>query len=125
MKKRHGNLRVIPNNMERYLAVSIGQVQFLDSFQFTMKSLDDLVATMSDEDFVFMRQLFPTDDLFDVMKRKCSFPYVFFDSISKLYYDEFPSRTTFFNKLENKECSDNSCGTLLNVSRLDSITISI
>ena len=48
VKKRHRNIRVIPNNMERYLAIGIGQVQFLDSFQFTMKSLDDLVATMSD-----------------------------------------------------------------------------
>ena len=51
-KERHGNIRVIPNNTERYMAFSIGQVQFLDSFQFTMKSLDNLVATLNKDDFV-------------------------------------------------------------------------
>ena len=63
-----------------------------------------MVATMSDEDYVFTRQMFPTHDLFDLMKRKGIFPHDFFESMSKLYYDEFPSRTTFYNKLE-KECS--------------------
>ena len=109
LKNRHGRVRVIPNNMERYLAISVGRVQFLDSLQFTMQSLNDLIATMDDEDFIFTKQMFPTDEQFHLMKRKGVFPYDFFDSISKLDDDdgctEFPSRKAFFNKLEDKECS--------------------
>ena len=55
VKERHGDVRIIPNNMERYLAFSIGRVQFLDSLQFTMKSLDSLVGTLNDDDFVYTR----------------------------------------------------------------------
>ena len=45
VKEPHGKVRVMPNKMERYLVVSIGRVQFLDSFQFTMKSVAELVTT--------------------------------------------------------------------------------
>ena len=31
LKKRHGKVRIIPTNMERYLSRSVGRVQFLDS----------------------------------------------------------------------------------------------
>ena len=105
VKERHGKVRVIPNNIEKYMAISIGRVQFLDSLQFTMKSLDDLVTTMDDADFVYTRENFPADDMFHLMKKKGIFPYDLFDDISKLKCSKFPLREAFFNKLEDKECS--------------------
>ena len=97
----HGNIRVIPNNMER----SMGQVQFLDSFKFTMKSLDNLIETMNEDDFKYTRQMFPDDEKFYLMTRKGVFPYDFFDNIPKLQCIAFPSREAFFNTLANQECS--------------------
>ena len=91
--------------MERYMAFSIGQVQFLDSFQFTMKSLDNLDETMNVEDFKYTRQLFPDDEKFYLMRRKGAFPYDFFDNILKLQYTTFPLRDAFFNTMNNQECS--------------------
>ena len=53
--------------MERYMAFSIGQVQFLDSFQFTMKSLDNLVETMNGDEFKYTRRMFPYNEKFYLM----------------------------------------------------------
>ena len=74
------------------MAFSIGQVQFLDSFQFTMKSLDNLVGRLNEDDFMYTRQLFPDDEKFYLMTRKGVFLYDFFDNIRKLQYTSFPSR---------------------------------
>ena len=93
--------------MERYMAFSICQVQFLDSFQFTMKSLDNLVETMNEDDFKYTRRLFPDVEKFDLMTRKGVFPYDFFDNILKLQCIAFSSTEAFFNTLANQECSTN------------------
>ena len=90
------------------MAISIGQLQFLDSLQFTMKSLNDLVETLDDDDFNFTRQHFTNEEEFYLMKRKGIFPYDFFGDISKLTAEEemeFPTRETFFSKLADEECS--------------------
>ena len=87
------------------MAFSIGQVQFVDSFQFIMKSLDNIVATLNKDDFVYTKQLFSEDEKFYLMTRKGVFPYDFFDSNEKLQYTSFPSKDSFFNKLSNQECS--------------------
>ena len=107
-KEQHGKIRVIPTNMERYLAFSIGQLQFLDSFQFTMKSLDDLVSTLDLDDFKYTNQVFTSEEQLHLMKEKGVFPYDFFDDMSKITSEnemDFPSRSTFFNKLGDKECT--------------------
>ena len=70
LKKRHGNVRIIPTNMERYLAISVGRVQFLGSFQFTMKSLDALASPLNDRDFVETRKVFGVSDRFNLMRKK-------------------------------------------------------
>ena len=36
-------VRVIPQNMEEYLSLTVGQLKFIDSHQFTPKGLDGLV----------------------------------------------------------------------------------
>ena len=87
------------------MAFSIGQVQFLDSFQFTMKSLDNLTSTLNNDDFKFTRAEFSDDVKFHLMRKKGIFPYDFFNSIEKLDYQSFPSRDAFFNMMNDVECS--------------------
>ena len=36
-KSEFGKVRVIPQNMEKYLSLNVGQLKFIDSFQFTPK----------------------------------------------------------------------------------------
>ena len=107
LKSSHGNVRVIPNNMENFMAFSVGQLQFLDSFQFTNQGLDDLIKTLDTDDFKYTHEAYPDNEQFYLLKKKGIFPYDFFDDISKLHSTEpmeFPTRETFFKKLADKEC---------------------
>ena len=106
LQKRHGKVRVIPTNMEKYLSIRVGRLQFIDSMQFTGgKSLDSLVKTLTnDKDFRYTKEAFPDEEKFELVKKKGIFPYDFFDSPDKLNYT-FPKREQFFNTLGDKECS--------------------
>ena len=58
------NVQVIPTNTEKFLAVQIDSVRFLDSFQFLSSSLDNLVSTMVRDDidkFVHTKRHFGND----------------------------------------------------------------
>ena len=110
IQKRHGRVHVIPTNMEKYLTFSIGQLRFLDSFQFTMASLENLIETMDDEnDFIYTQREFPDEEMFQLIKKKGVFPYDYFDHISKITSTQeikFPKKESFFNKLNDKQISD-------------------
>ena len=47
LKKKYGRTHVIATNMESYITFSVGQLQFLDSMQFTNASLEKLATTLS------------------------------------------------------------------------------
>ena len=86
------------------MACSVVQLQFLDSFQFTMQSLDSLVSTMDNEDLKYTHAAFPLADQLYLMKKKGIFSYDFFDYISKITSNQtMTSRTSFFNKLADSE----------------------
>ena len=67
-----------------------------------MKSLDKLVQTMNENDFVNTRSEFVDDVEFNLMTKKGIFPYDFFDSVEKLQYSSFPSCETFYNMLNDE-----------------------
>ena len=46
MKRRHGKVSVVPNNNEKYITFTIGDVVFKDSYAFTQASLDSLVDNL-------------------------------------------------------------------------------
>ena len=50
LKSDFGKVRVIPQNLEKYLSLSVGQLKFFDSFQFTNQSLDVLSKTLEDDE---------------------------------------------------------------------------
>ena len=91
--------------MERYTSFSIGRVQFIDSFQFTMQSLEKLVKTLDDDDCRHTRKAFKNEEEFHLMRRKGVFPYDFFDSVEILTSPELPSREAFYNTLQGEECT--------------------
>ena len=75
-----------------------------------MKSLDNLVKTLNADDFKYTREEFEDEDKFHLMRKKGVFPYDFFDSMEKMDYESLPSRESFYNKLNDEECSINvSC----------------
>ena len=65
MKSEFGEARVIPQNMENYLSITVDKLKFIDSLQFTPQSLDSLVKTLEVDEFKYE---------FDLIKRKGSTP---------------------------------------------------
>jgi hypothetical protein len=49
-------INCIPNNMEKYMTFSLGQLQFIDSLQFMNSSLDKLVANLQTENLAITSQ---------------------------------------------------------------------
>ena len=94
------------------MAFSVGQLNFIDSFQFTMNSLDNLASTLDDHDLKHTRKIFEDDEEFYLMRKKGVFPYDFLDNLSKLTSNkpiDFPRRHVFYNKKESQECSMKVC----------------
>ena len=63
-KVKQMNINVIPNNMEKYLAIMLGNhLKFIDSFQFMSSSLDKLVSNLPKESFKYTSKRFKVRSL--------------------------------------------------------------
>jgi len=73
-KTTYDDVKIIPLNAERFLQIQIGNIKFLDSFQFLSASLENLVSLlfkggkqnfhntiryMGDNDLVFAKGIYP------------------------------------------------------------------
>ena len=109
--------------MEQYLSTTVGRLKFIDSFQFTSQSLDSRVRTLEVDESKYVRETFPIQHEFELIKRKEVYPYAYMDSFVRFDESRLPSQGAFFNKLSDSPCSDTSiyiqleCGLPLNVSQ--------
>ena len=58
-----GRLSCIPNNTVKYISFSVGQLKFLDSFQFMVSSLAKLVDATDKNDFKLTQNSFNTQPI--------------------------------------------------------------
>ena len=75
VRKKHGAIRIIPMNMERYISFSIGPLMFLDSMQFLNSSLESLASALRSNQFVQLRKYLKdigSNNLKTYRKRKVS-----------------------------------------------------
>ena len=105
LKSAFGRIDVIPQNMERYLSLTVGRLKFLDSFQFTPKGLDELAKTMTDDELKYTVATYPTADL-PLIRRKGVYPYDHMDRFVRFDEVELPSQAAFHNKLSGDSCTD-------------------
>ena len=105
LKREFGRVGLIPQNLEKYLSLIVGQLKFLDSFQFTPKSLDVLSKTLEDDEFKYLVESCTTSH-FDLVRRKGVYPYDYMDSVERFDETELPSQDAFFNKLSGSSCPD-------------------
>ena len=88
-------IKVIPNNMEKYMAFMLGNnLTFIDSFQFMGSSLDKLVNSLPKEDLKHTSKFFKGKRL-NLMSRKGVYPYDYMDSFEKFNQKELPKKKTF------------------------------
>ena len=105
MKSEFGKVGVIPQNLEKYLSLTVGQLKFLDSFQFTPKSIDVLSKTLEDDEFKYLVESCTTSHS-DLVRRNCVYRCDYMDSFERFDETELPTQDAFFNKLSGSSCSD-------------------
>jgi len=105
-KVRYADIKVIPLNSENNLQIQIGNVFFLDSFQFLSASLETLVGTLrksGTDNFVYTSKYLGTEDF---LFQKGVFPYEYFTDCSKYQETALPPNDAFFNRLTNESLTD-------------------
>ena len=89
LKSEFAEVKVIPQNLEKYLSLSVGQLRFLDSFQFAPQSLDALVKTLEDDEFRYLVESCITSH-FDLVRRKGVYPDDYMNSFDRFEETELP-----------------------------------
>ena len=98
------NVNAIPNSGEKFMTFSIGNLKFIDSFQFMAFSLETLVKSMTAltgdpyAKFTFMKKHFD-DKQMALIARKGFYPYEFIDDHTKLNYPGLPPKDKFYSKV--------------------------
>ena len=83
----------------------MGQLKFIDYFQFTPKGLDVLAKTLVDDEFRYLRESC-TSNHFGLIRRKRVYPYDYMDSFERFDETKLLSQDAFFSKLSGSPYSD-------------------
>ena len=100
------SINCIPQNSEKYLSFSLGELVFLDSLQFLNSSLEKLVETLDDSQFVHLTRFYPEKEKSDLLKRKGVFCYDYLTDKSVFEETQLPPKQSFYSKLTGQHISD-------------------
>ena len=99
------NINAIPNNMEKYMALVLGNhLTFIDSFQFMSSNLERLVSNLPIESFKYTSQSFKGEKL-NLMSQEGVYPYDYMDSFDK-FNEKLPPKEAFYSILNDQNISD-------------------
>ena len=101
-----GRVSCIPNNTEKYISFSLGQLRFIDSAQFLLASLDKLVAANPPETFQITARYEPNQQRRELLLRKGVYPYEYMDSWERFADTRLPPKASFYSKLTGEHISD-------------------
>ena len=92
ISKVEGNITCIPNNTEKYILFSIGQLRFLDSAQFLLASLDKLTSANSPDSFQITAKYEPDKEKRELIMRKGVYMYEYMNSCGRFDEIELPPK---------------------------------
>ena len=98
-----GRVSCIPNNTEKYISFSLGQLCFIDSAQFLLASLDKLVTANPPETFQITARY---EQRRELLLRKGVYPYEHMDSWERFADTQLPPKASFYSKLTGEHISD-------------------
>ena len=98
-------IQCIPNKLEQYISFTIGNLRFIDSFQFMAESLDKLSSNLKRDNFKHTALQCPVDKL-HLLPRKGVIPYEYWDSIERFDETQLPSKEAFYSHLTGQAITD-------------------
>lgn len=118
-----GDILIIPNNSEKYIAFiktvkGVGysnqnqiKFKFIDSLRFMSASLDTLASFIPSEKKHFVRSEciksgFHSEEMFNLMNRKGVFPYEYISGYEKLDEQTLPQKESFYSSLTGTHVSE-------------------
>ena len=108
-KYKWKRLSCIPNNQERYIAVQLGTLRFIDSFQFMGSSLESLVSNLADEGldkFKLLSRFVVNVNQRRLLLRKGVYPYDYMDSPKKMEERKLPPKEAFYSELYEEDITE-------------------
>ena len=100
----YGDIHVTPLNDEKYLSFWVGNLRFIDSFQFLSTSLDNLVLLLlkrGRDKFTHTNKFLGDDDL---VLAKGVYPYSYMTGPEKFAEKQLPPIEAFHNTFEDEPC---------------------
>ena len=104
--KVEGGIGCIPNNTEKFISFSLGQLRFIDSAQFLLASLDKMVAANPPEAFRITAQHEPNRERRELLMRQGVYPYEYMDTWDRFIEPKLPPKEVFYSKLSDAHISD-------------------
>ena len=92
ISKVEGRVSCIPNNMEKYISFSLGQLRVIDSAQFLLASLEKLVAANQSGAFQITAQHEPNRERRKLLMRRVVYPYGYMDTWDRFTEPKLPQR---------------------------------
>ena len=94
----------LPRKSNKFISLQIGSFIFKDSYLFLDKSLDYLTGTIDSIDRISLKQEFGEN--YQLLTKKGIYPYDYFNNTKKYNEQKLPNKEEFFNKIYNKNISD-------------------
>ena len=112
-------IKCIPQNMERYISFSLGNLRFLDSYQFLSSSLDCLTENLKANGglnkFRYFLSEFNDEETAELLLRKNVYPYDYMTNEEKFLEREIPSKEAFYSSVKNSDISEDDYNHALKV----------
>jgi len=98
MARVQGEISCIPNNTEKYISFSLGNLSFIDSLNFMNSSLDALVNGSAPEDMKITEKTCEDSEKRKLLLKKGVYPYEYMDGFERFAETELPAKEEFFSK---------------------------
>lgn len=114
-KYKHKRINCIPQNHEKYIAFSLGNLDFVDTFQFMSTSLEKLSINLAKEGLhkfphleAYVTSTHPGNKQMklQLLSRKGVYPYRYINSFKRFEEKALSPQKAFFNDLDGKTVSD-------------------
>ena len=98
-------MKVLANNMEKYITLQLDNVQIIDSLSFLNGSLSAVVSSMLPDQLKQTASCFPDPEKFALMTRKGCYPYEYMTGPEKMAETALPPIEAFFSTLTGEGVS--------------------